>query len=213
MGERSAAWTRTQKVAAGTVGLWMVGVAGVSASAAIPDDGIIHGCYNEQTGQLRVVDPDSDECKTSEAPLSWNQEGPRGLQGPTGPEGPRGPQGVPGPEGAEGPEGPEGPAGPAGQNGQPGNDGATGPQGPAGISDYETVRNANLNGSSATVRCPAGKRVLGGGATVGGSPPWALTTSAPWYPIGGGEGWEAVAQPIKGTFVQVTVTAICANVS
>jgi hypothetical protein len=91
-------------------------VAGGIAYATIPgSDGTIHGCYQKNNGQLRVVDPSlGGSCGPSEAPLDWNQVGPQGPQGPAGPQGPVGPQG---------PLGPQGPAG------------ATGPQGPAGVSD------------------------------------------------------------------------------
>lgn len=61
------------------------------AGAAIPDsdDGEIHGCYQKNQGQLRVIDAQAgDACRASEVPLVWNQEG---VQGPSGPTGPRGP--------------------------------------------------------------------------------------------------------------------------
>src|SRR5262245_24355766 len=91
---------------------------GVAAWATIPDsDGVIHACLNKSTGALRVVDPETTSCRTSEVALEWSQLGP---EGPEGPEGPPGPQGVPGPQGPAGPRGlqgvpgPLGPAGPAG---------------------------------------------------------------------------------------------------
>jgi len=71
-----------------------------------------------------------------------------------GQQGPRGPQGAPGPQGQEGPRGPAG---------------ATGPQGPAGVSGYEVVYELSASTNSyspktAVAKCPAGKKVLGGGA-------------------------------------------------
>ena len=58
------------------------------AGAAIPDsdDGEIHGCYQKNQGQLRVIDAQvGQSCRPSEESLVWNQEG---VQGETGPRGP-----------------------------------------------------------------------------------------------------------------------------
>ena len=69
------------------------------AQAAIPDsNGVIHGCYHQNSGDLRVVDK-GVACGNNETALSWSQTGPQGLQGPQGqpgPQGPQGPQGTPG---------------------------------------------------------------------------------------------------------------------
>jgi hypothetical protein len=55
----------------------MVALGGV-AFAAIPDsNGKIHGCYQTNNGNLRVVESPS-QCRSSESALSWNQEGPPG---------------------------------------------------------------------------------------------------------------------------------------
>ena len=71
-----------------------------AAFAAIPDGGgVINGCFDKQSGKLRVLDTQTSQakdCNSSEASLSWNQ---------------RGPQGQPGPQGVPGPVGPRGPAG------------------------------------------------------------------------------------------------------
>lgn len=58
------------------------------AGAAIPDsdDDEIHGCYQKNQGQLRVIDAQAGQsCRPSEVSLVWNQEG---VQGETGPRGP-----------------------------------------------------------------------------------------------------------------------------
>jgi hypothetical protein len=116
------------------------------AYAAIPDAGVINGCVGGN-GNLRVIDAAQEACKSSEAALSWNQQGPKGEAGavgpqgqvgPAGPQGERGPIGVTGPvgpageRGADGPQGPVGPAGPAGPRGLTGATGAPGTQGPPG---------------------------------------------------------------------------------
>ena len=73
----------------------MIGAVAI-AQAAIPDNGgTIHGCYQKESGDLRVVD-DPSTCSNAETSLSWSQTGP---QGPTGPTGATGPQGIQGPPG------------------------------------------------------------------------------------------------------------------
>ena len=111
-------------------------VVGGAAYAAIPDsNGVIHGCYQKNNGQLKLIDPSTgDTCNPSEIPISWSQTGPQGPAGPAGPAGPKGDIG------------PQGPAGPAGPKGDPG---ATGPAGPAGPN--------NAAGTS----CPTGTQVTG----------------------------------------------------
>ena len=81
-----AAWT----------GLAIGGLIGSGvASAAIPDtDGTIHGCVNEATGVVRVVDPakpgNLGSCITTgprllrEAAVDWQQTGVAGPPGPPG---------------------------------------------------------------------------------------------------------------------------------
>jgi hypothetical protein len=51
-----------------------------AAYAAIPDaGGVIHGCYNKTSGQLRVTDTATNTpsaCTNKENALNWNQQGP-----------------------------------------------------------------------------------------------------------------------------------------
>jgi hypothetical protein len=49
--------------------------AGGIAYAAIPDStGVIHGCYQKNSGDLRVIDPGAGgACTASENKLEWNQ--------------------------------------------------------------------------------------------------------------------------------------------
>jgi hypothetical protein len=61
----------------GVIGLTtLVAVAGATAAwGAIPGpDGTIQGCYHKTKGDLRVVDSPAD-CKPSERPLAWKQDG------------------------------------------------------------------------------------------------------------------------------------------
>lgn len=111
------------------VGVALLALGGV-AYASIPDaGGVIHGCYGNSNGQLRVIDTPSASCKNNETAITWSQSGPAGPQGPTGATGP---QGATGDTGDTGPAGPQGPAGSQGPQGDTGAVGATGPQGPVG---------------------------------------------------------------------------------
>lgn len=88
----------------------------------------IYGCYQEKTGQLRIVSGPK-QCKKNEQSISWNQAGPQGPQGEVGPSGAQGPPGEQGPEGKQGPVGTQGETG---QKGEKGDTGAQGPQGEPG---------------------------------------------------------------------------------
>src|SRR5215212_6042895 len=71
-----------------------------AAYAAIPDGGgVIHGCYDKGSGQVRVTDSQTNVpkgCTTKEQSLNWNQQGPQGNPGAPGPKGDTGPKGDPG---------------------------------------------------------------------------------------------------------------------
>jgi len=130
--------------------------------------------------------------------------GPQGIQGEVGPMGPAGPQGSQGIQGEVGPMGPQGPQGPAGN-----------PTG--GISGYEVIEVINTTSigpgmnANAYAPCPAGKKVLGGGAGVN-NPGLHLYDS---YPTGSANtGWivwynNPSSATTSGT---IEVKAICAQV-
>lgn len=85
--------TRRTAFAAAAAAAALVGIAG-AAYAAIPDsNGVIHGCYANSDGSLRVIDSGAGQsCKAKkETALDWNQSGPQGPAGPQGPQGPAGP--------------------------------------------------------------------------------------------------------------------------
>lgn len=114
--------------------------AGTATAVGIPDaDGVIHGCYNNSTGAVRIVTSES-QCVTTgraarlETPISWNQRGPQG------------PQGFPGEQGEPGPEGPPGAAGEDGEPGPPGLQGEPGPVGPQGEPGRGLTDLADLEG-------------------------------------------------------------------
>ena len=121
---------------------------GSLAYGAIPDrNGLIHACYDKQSGQLRIFDSEGGSpkaCGVKEVAISWNRTGPQGAVGPAGPQGlagapgavgPQGPKGDTGSMGAPGsigPRGEPGPVGPQGATGPSGSQGPAGPQGPVG---------------------------------------------------------------------------------
>jgi hypothetical protein len=73
--------------------LAVVAVASV-AYAAIPQNGVITGCFARSGGALRLIDPTTGNCKSGEQKIEWNQQGPMGPQGT---------QGAPGQPGTVGP--------------------------------------------------------------------------------------------------------------
>lgn len=199
----------------------------VTAYASIPgSDTVIHGCYLNRVGSLRVIDPSAgQQCLASEAAIQWNQQGlpgltgPQGPQGPTGLQGPKGDtgatgavgaQGATGLTGASGGPGPQGPAGPKGDTGAVGPQGPQGAQGPAGsISGYEVVKDQVTVPPFQTgfqiVMCTTGKKVLGGG--VDGALT-NVTSSAPYDD----DGWAGAAYNPQIASLIVSVYAICANI-
>jgi hypothetical protein len=152
-------------------------VAGV-ALATIPNAGVINACYVKNGGVLRVLDSSTSSCSTKEISLAWN------VQGPVGPQGA---QGISGPQGETGATGATGPTGATGATGAAGATGGAGPAG--GLSGYQIVSGDVVGAGS--VFCPAGKRVLGGGAEITNNPGgfYALEASNP----NGQIGWTAVA--------------------
>ena len=110
---------------------WATGAVSSIAGA----DGTINGCYDQKSGDLRVIAAET-ACGKGELPISWNVKGQTGAQGPQGAAGPLGAQGPAGPAGAAGEKGETGETGPQGSQGQAGEQGpagAPGAQGPAGL--------------------------------------------------------------------------------
>jgi hypothetical protein len=130
-----------------------------------------------------------------------------------------------------GPQGTRGPQGPKGLKGPKGATGARGPAGPAGVSGYEVVsqtfKEVPVEDSESgrglsevkTVSCPAGKRLLGGGANLGTNPAQAAqqrpVTVSLSGPNGAGTGWSVQlfnSSTTTATEIDLQVYAICANV-
>jgi hypothetical protein len=109
-----------------------------------------------------------------------------------------------------------GPAGPAGPAGTVGPAGPAGPQGAPGVSGLEIVTVSSVSnstvGKAIEASCPAGKKLLGGGAQLFGAPgSLALDESFP----NGAATWRATAYEVAPTASNWTVTAyaICATVA
>jgi hypothetical protein len=76
----------------------LVGAVAIATGVIPGADGVIHGCYDQNTGSLRVV-ADTTDCRRNEFALQWNQSGPRGPSGPQGASGAKGDTGATGPAG------------------------------------------------------------------------------------------------------------------
>lgn len=223
----------------------VLGGAGVAFGAADEPSSLVHGCVDQNTGVLRILDGSAGKaCAATETPLNFNQQGPTGAPGPAGSPGPQGlpgpqgspgpkgsagPQGVPGPQGSPGPQGVPGPVGPTGPQGIPGLKGAKGDPGPQGVpgvpgvSGYQVVKasgapsTANLQVQAVT--CPAGKKVVSGGASVsfdagvsGIADRVAIHTSVPFSVSTSNDSWTVHAvetAPDNITAWHLNVSAVC----
>jgi hypothetical protein len=62
----------------------VVALIGGYALASIPDSsGVFHGCYKVSGGALRLIDS-GKTCTSRERPVTWNQQGPPGINGTDG---------------------------------------------------------------------------------------------------------------------------------
>jgi hypothetical protein len=175
----------------------------------LPVSDVIYACYNPNSGTLYLIKAD-DPTETCKSPnhieLQWEVQGPEGPPGPQGPQGPIGPQGPVGPAGQQGEQGPTGPAGPTGP---------TGPEGPAGaaaFSGIEVVKESVLNpfiqnDEIVIAQCPAGKKVLGGGASVND----AVGRIGSSRPHNNGTAWYVYVDLLGANVANVSAWAICAN--
>lgn len=85
---------RHAKIVIGVIAGLVVGGAGSVVFASIPDsNGVIHACYLNATGTVRIIDSATTNCNGLETAITWSQTGPQGAQGATGPQGPEGPGG------------------------------------------------------------------------------------------------------------------------
>lgn len=66
----------------------LVAIGGVAVASIPGPGGVIKACYSKSTGTLRAIDSKKRCSKKRERTLSWNQQGPRGVQGDKGDTGP-----------------------------------------------------------------------------------------------------------------------------
>jgi len=173
----------------------------VSLTGTAVAGGLITGA-NILNGSVASVDVMNESLRTVD--IKNGTLLPEDFKGKKLPKGPKGAQGLQGPAGAQGPAGPAGPAG------------AAGPQGQPGLSGVVTVMAQSASDSTADkfvdAQCPAGKRVVGGGAGLfgaGGSV--ALDESWPLNDTT----WRARGSEVNATGVSWYVRAyvICAAVA
>ncbi len=173
------------------------------------------GCL--KNGNLSDVGTSApSKCQTGATVISWNEQGPQGIQGETGPQGPQGDVGPQGPQGVPGPQGPVGPQGATG---------AQGPAGSSGITGYEIVR-ADGASSSAYIQtvvayCPAGKKAVSGGGSVtfdtgiSGEVDRGVAIHMS-RPFNGGAGWDVQAVMTYTNTIStwhLSTFAVCADAS
>ncbi len=235
-GRRRRWWVAGLIAAAAAIPLAGTGIA-LAAVSAHPHPTVIHGCVNDRTKVLRVIQ--SGRCQPGSTGITWNKTGPRG------------PRGVPGPRGLTGSPGPEGPAGPTGAPGANGKSLVTSDGPPSGYcthgdtdidlvngevytcvdgtwsdtghtikwnagSDVTTVVTQVTNGITATATCPGGDTALGGGASGNGTATPALVSSYPLNAQGGklqnGQqpvSWKIIYAAAVGGSYQADAYVIC----
>ena len=192
-------------------------VAAGMAFATIPGSGgVINGCFDQQSGLLRVIDTGAGgKCRNTETPISWNERGPQGDPGPQGPRGETGeagPQGASGPQGGRGPQGEAGAQGPKGETGaqgaqgEPGEQGREGARGPQGESGLQGERGAQGPQGLPGPKGDTGAQGPEGPAGAGGADAWAV-----WDPDSRGWTWDGAVEqfgngPPGSAFSSVTLT-------
>ena len=153
-----------------------VGYAAHKIISPDPVTHVIHACYNNSSGTIKLVNT-GQPCHHDETAIQWNQTGPAGAAGPAGP---------------------------------------AGPPGPSGLSGYEQKSNKVVLAAGATVqvsvKCSAGKKVLGGGFDIETPTFVKVFSSEPSDGAGNfiNNGWNVMATNTDTNPRQVTVSAICA---
>lgn len=114
---------------------------------------------------------------------------------------------------------PAGAPGPKGDKGDPGSPGPVGPRGPVGISNLEYVAASTAKDvtdpKTLFVKCPAGKKPIGGGHALSSEARNAGTISFS-FPLSDFDTWKAEANWPSGVFPQnwqLSVYAVCATVA
>jgi len=190
-------------VAAGALVLSVGGTATAAAllgSRDIKNDSLRSVDVRNET--LRGVDVRNHSLRLRELTRSAHQQ----LQGEDGAMGPAGPQGPAGPEGPQGPTGPEGPAGPQGVVAN-----TTIVTGTAALTAVAPLVGETSGVSTAT--CPAGTRLLGGGANVAQGPAAGVRAAVSASYPSSATTWSATAVvTLTGSgAASITAYAVCGS--
>ena len=190
-------------VAAGALVLSVGGTATAAAllgSRDIKNDSLRSVDVRNET--LRGVDVRNHSLRLRELTRSAHQQ----LQGEDGAMGPAGPQGPAGPEGPQGPTGPEGPAGPQGVVAN-----TTIVTGTAALTTVAPLVGETSGVSTAT--CPAGTRLLGGGANVAQGPAAGVRAAVSASYPSSATTWSATAVvTLTGSgAASITAYAVCGS--
>jgi len=190
-------------VAAGALVLSVGGTATAAAllgSRDIKNDSLRSVDVRNET--LRGVDVRNHSLRLRELTRSAHQQ----LQGEDGAMGPAGPQGPAGPEGPQGPTGPEGPAGPQGVVAN-----TTIVTGTAALTTVAPLVGETSGVSTAT--CPAGTRLLGGGANLAQGPAAGVRAAVSASYPSSATTWSATAVvTLTGSgAASITAYAVCGS--
>jgi len=199
-------------VAAGALVLSVGGTATAAAllgSRDIKNDSLRSVDVRNET--LRGVDVRNHSLRLRELTRSAHQQlqGEDGATGPAGPQGPAGREGPQGPAGPEGPQGPTGPEGPAGPQGVVAN--TTIVTGTAALTAVAPLVGETSGVSTAT--CPAGTRLLGGGANVAQGPAAGVRAAVSASYPSSATTWSATAVvTLTGSgAASITAYAVCGS--
>lgn len=174
------------------------------------DPNTLHGCANDTNGNLRLLARPGG-CRVHESALDWN------ITGPRGPKGDKGDQGI---QGEKGDKGDQGIQGIQGENGDKGDTGDEGPPGTSGLVkiEFSSVTDSQTR-KNAFARCPADKKVVGGGGQVfiptdQGGPQGTIALKAS-LPSSALDGWSATAEEMVPTTQNwfLSAFALCAEVA
>jgi hypothetical protein len=195
-------------LALAATGLLAAQAAGHARIAETP--GELWGCFNEATGNLRLIGPDFP-CRHGEARVHWDiaaKIGPKGVTGATGPAGAVGPTGATGPSGSgSGVGGVTGATGAAGATGATGATGAgvtgatgatsaTGATGPTGATGSTGAGATGATGATSATGAtgPTGATGSSGATGATGASGSAFTT----YLVEFGAAGESAGSPAVG---------------
>jgi hypothetical protein len=112
----------------------LIGIGGVAAASIPGTGGVLTGCVQKSSGQVRIIDTAKTSCSTTEQTVTWNQQGQPGTNGTNGAPG---------------------------TNGTNGTDGVSGFSTAFASADWAASAHPPTNTVDVVVQCPPGAKVLG----------------------------------------------------